>query len=84
LFFDRSIKMPLANGWTEEAGLPSSRRQAKRFRKKKEDSLCFRGRESHQPCEISGGVVIGCFPNWAWGSRWEIRNTTKLRADLGC
>jgi hypothetical protein len=29
-------------------------------------------------------VVIGCFPNWAWGSRWEIRNTTKLRADLGC
>ena len=41
-----------------------------------------RERESHQPCEISGGVTIGCFLDWAWGSRWEIRNTTKVRADL--
>ena len=48
------------------------------------NSPCFRGRESHQPCEISGGVAIGCFPNWAWGSRREIRNATKLREDLGC
>jgi hypothetical protein len=43
----------------------------------KEDSLCFGGRESHQPCEISGGEAIGRFPDWAWGSRWEIKNTTE-------
>ena len=42
------------------------------------------GKESHQPCEILSGVAIGHFPDWAWGSRWEIRNATKLRADLGC
>jgi hypothetical protein len=35
-------------------------------------------KESHQPCEISGGVAIGCFP------RQEIRNVIKLRADLEC
>lgn len=34
------------------------------------------GGESHQPCEISGGVAIGRFPSQ------EIRNTTKLRAEL--
>ena len=33
-------------------------------------------RESHQPCEISGRVAFGCFP------RHEIRNATKLRADV--
>ena len=49
----------------------------------KENSPCFRGRESHQSWEISGGVAIGCFPSWAWGSRQDIRNITKLRADLG-
>jgi hypothetical protein len=31
-------------------------------------------RENHQPCEILGGVAIGV----------EIRNATKLRADVRC
>ena len=34
------------------------------------------GKKANQPCEISGGVAIGCFP------RQEIRNVIKLRADL--
>lgn len=25
-------------------------------------------RENHQPCENSGGVAIGCFPNWVWAA----------------
>lgn len=41
-------------------------------------------RENHQPCENSGGVAIGCFPDWVLGSRQKIRKATKLRADLGC
>jgi hypothetical protein len=35
-------------------------------------TMLWRKRE---PCEILGGV--------AWGSRQEIRNVTKMRADLG-
>ena len=35
LVLDQSIKMPAANGWAEEAGLPGSCRQAKRFRRGK-------------------------------------------------
>ena len=38
--------------------------------------------EAERACEISGGVAIGRFPDWAWGSRRKIRNATKLRADL--
>jgi hypothetical protein len=30
-------------------------------------------KESHQPCEICGGVASGHFPDWAWDSSWEIR-----------
>jgi len=69
----------VANNW---AGLPGSHKQVRRHRRKKNKLPCFRGRESHEPCEISGGVATGHFPSWAWGSRWEIRDTTKLRADL--
>ena len=36
--------------------------------------LCFGGRERYQLCEISGGVAIGHFPDWAWGSRQEMGN----------
>lgn len=32
--------------------------------------------------ENSGGVAIGCFPDWVLGSRQKIRKATKLRADL--
>jgi hypothetical protein len=42
-----------------------------------------RERESHQSCEILGGVAIGHFSDWAWGSRQEIRNATKLRVYFG-
>ena len=45
-------------------------------------TMLWRERESHQPCEILGRVAIGCFPNWAWGSRRKIRNATKLSTDL--
>lgn len=72
-----------ANGWVEEVRLPGSCRQARRHRRRKGNSPCFRGRESLQPSETSGGVAIGHFPDWAWGSRWTIRNTAKLSADLG-
>ena len=84
LVLDLSIKMLVANGWVEEAELPGSCRQASRSRRRKEGSPGFKGRESHQPCEILGRVAIGLFPEWAWGSRQEIRKATKLRADLGC
>ena len=75
LVLDPAIKMPMANDWSEEAGFPGSCRQARRCRKRKG----YGGRGgggSHQPCEISGGVAIGRFPSQ------EIRNTTKLRAEL--
>jgi hypothetical protein len=39
-------------------------------------------RERHREREVWGGVVIDHFPEWAWGSRWEIRNATNLRTDL--
>ena len=39
----------------------------------KGDSPSLGGRESHQPCEILGGVAIGHFSDWAWGNRWEIK-----------
>jgi hypothetical protein len=59
--------------------------QARDTKKKKEeeDLPCFGGRKSHQPYEIKGGVAIGHFPSWTWVSR-QVRNITKLRADLGC
>jgi hypothetical protein len=44
-------------------------RQAKRCRKR---DLTMLWREKNQPCEL-----LGYFP------RWEIRNTTKLKAVLG-
>jgi hypothetical protein len=44
-------------------------RQARRHRKG--FTMLWRERESHQPCEISGGMAIGFF------SRREIRNSTK-------
>lgn len=71
LVLHRSIKMLVANGWEEEVGIPGSHRQATRFRRWKGISPCFEGREKHQPYEISGGVIIGCFSDWVWGSRWE-------------
>ena len=67
LALDQSIKMLVANGWAKEVVLPGSHRQAKRCRRRKEDLPCFRGRESHQTCEISGRVAIGHFSDWAWG-----------------
>ena len=36
LVLDQSIKMLVANGWVEEAGLPGSHRQARRSRRGKE------------------------------------------------
>lgn len=78
LVLDQSIKMPAANGWAGKAGLPGSCRQAKRSRRRKRNSSGFGGRESHQPCEISGGVAIGQFP------RQDLISTTKLQANLGC
>ena len=36
LVLDQSIKMLVANGWVEEAGLPGSHRQARRCRRGKE------------------------------------------------
>ena len=83
LVLDQSIKMLAANGWAEKAGFPGTQTQVRRHRRRNKISPCFRGRENYQPCEVSGGVDIGCFPHWACGSRREIRNTTKLRADLG-
>jgi hypothetical protein len=63
----------------EGQGLPGCCRQARRCRRRKGKSPCFRERESHQPYEIFGGVAIGYF------HRQEIGNTTKLRrADVGC
>ena len=44
----------------------------------KGDLPCFRGKDSHQPCAIPSGVIIGHFP------RWEVQNTNKLTAELGC
>jgi hypothetical protein len=76
--------MIAVNGWEEEVELPGSCRRARRHWGRKKNFLCFEGRESHQSCEISGRVAIGCIPDWAWGSRQEVRNATKLRADLGC
>ena len=84
MVLDQSIKMLAANGWVEEVGLPGSHRQTSSQSRRKEDLPCFGVRESHQPCEISGGVAIGYFSDWAWGSRQEIRNRTELRANLGC
>ena len=51
---------------------------------KREFAMLRKERESHQPPAISGGVTIGCFPDWALRSWQEIRNTAKLRADFGC
>jgi hypothetical protein len=47
LVLDRAITMLAANGWVEKVRLPGSHRQADRCRKGKENSPCFRGRESH-------------------------------------
>jgi hypothetical protein len=45
------------------------------MRKRKGNSPCFRRGESHQPCEILGGVATGHFPTGP-----EIA-VTKLKAD---
>jgi hypothetical protein len=80
----QSIKMPAANGWAEEVGLPSSLRKARRCwrKKKKRNSLCFGEWESHHPCEISGGVAIPVFPIDPWVADGRLE-TAKLRANLG-
>jgi hypothetical protein len=41
-------------------------------------------KKSHQSCKISGEVGIGHFPDWASGSRREVRNIAKLKVDLWC
>ena len=61
-------------------GLPGSLGWERRERKRR-STVLGRGREP-PGCEILGGVAIGYFLSWAWGSRREIRNATKLRADL--
>ena len=40
---------------------------------KEEKGFAMLWKESHQPCEICGGVASGHFPDWAWDSSWEIR-----------
>lgn len=65
-FFDQSLKILVANGLMEEVGIPGSQGQANRCRGRKENLKCFEGRESHQPCAISGEVAIGHFLDWAW------------------
>lgn len=52
LVLDRSIKMAVTSGWEEEAGLPGSRRQARRYRRKKGYLPCFKGRESTPPYPV--------------------------------
>ena len=83
MVLDQSIKMPAANGWAEEAGLSGSCRQTKRCRRREEDSAHVRGREGHQPCVRSKlEWLLTAYLTERWGSRWEIRNRTKLRDDL--
>lgn len=72
LVFDLSIKMPVANGWAER-----KRRDFQNHTGRLRDEG-RRGRKGNQPCEILCRVAIGCFP---W---WEIRNSTRLSALLGC
>ena len=60
-------KILAANGWAERtASFPQAVEQKQQ--QKRINSLCFRGRKSHQPC-----VAIGCFPIWPCGIRWKIR-----------
>jgi len=61
----------------KEAGLMGLHRQ-RDTRKGKGILQWFGGRKGDQPFETFGGAAIGCFLGWA------IRNTTKLRAALGC
>jgi hypothetical protein len=83
LVLDQSVKMLAANE-LGRIGRTSSFPAGRLTDAGEEKSLTMLGREKeHQPSEISGGVAIGCFPSWAWGSRQDIRNITKLRADLG-
>ena len=42
-------------------GLPGSCRQARKCRRRKEDSPCFGERKAKQPCEISVRVATGHF-----------------------
>lgn len=84
LILDQSIKMLMANGWEEEVGFLGYSRRLGETKRETKDPPCFRGGESSQPCKISWEVAIGRFSDLAWSSRQEIRNTTKLRADLGC
>jgi hypothetical protein len=77
--------MLAGDDWAEEGGLPGSWWQI--IDPGEGKKICH-ALEGEQPamCEILGGVAIGCcfiFPDWAWGSR-QIRNASKLRADLGC
>ena len=80
LVLHQSIKMLVANGWVEAAGPPGS--PGRLGDKEKREFACFRGRDtSHVRFRVEWPLVD--FPNWAWGRWWEIRNATKLRADLG-
>jgi hypothetical protein len=80
LVLDLSIKMPGANYWAEgkrqDFQVPGGR--LRKAGKEGRILPCAGGRKDDQPCEILGGANIGCF------SKWEVRNITKLRADLGC
>ena len=79
LILDQTIKMLAANSWgVGDFHVPTGRLgdTEEEFRHASEG-------ESHQPCEISRRVTIGQSPNWAWGSRQEIRSTAKLKADVG-
>jgi len=84
LVLDQSIKILVASGWAKGLELPDFHRQAGRCKRRKVNFPCFRGRDSYLPCEISGGVAIVHFPDWACDSRQEIKNTMKRREDLGC
>jgi hypothetical protein len=54
LVLGQSIKILAANGWVEEVGGGGER--------KKRIPLALKERESHQPCEISGGWPLAVSP----------------------
>jgi hypothetical protein len=83
LVLDQSIKMPKANGWQKKQDflVPSGRL-----------GDAERGKGIHHVsggeraiCHVRSGMEwpLATVPNWAWGSKQEIRNATKMRADLG-
>jgi hypothetical protein len=65
--------MLVANDWVEEAGLPGTHRQVRRCRRRKENSPCFGGRESHKPCELSGNVATSLTGPGVAGERLEMQ-----------